>query len=267
MPKVSVIVPVYNVEQYLSKCLDSLVLQTLEDIEIIVINDGTKDHSQDIIDYYAKKYPNIKSYIKENGGISSVRNYGLRVATGEYIGFLDGDDYAELDMYETLYTLAKEKDANVVCSGYYLTYEDKEVAMTEYHYQNTREMLTRFYGILWNKIYKKEFIDSLDFSFPEGKRFEDSYYLTHMALYYDRFYFIDQPLVHYVQRSSSLTTTRNTSSLDAIYMLSDLREYYASKGKDIEYRDELEYVFIKFCLGNPFISTCKITDKTTKKEE
>ena len=266
MPKVSIIVPVYNVEQYLEKCLDSLVNQTLEDIEIIVINDGSPDHSQDIIDRYAKKYRQIRSVIKENGGISSVRNHGIKVASGEYIGFVDGDDYAELNMFETLYHLAKENDANVACCGYYLTYEDRDVAMKEYHYQNTREMLTRFYGVLWDKIYKREFVQKMDFCFPEKRRFEDSFYLTHMALYCDKFVFTDEPLIHYVQRSSSLTTTRNSTSLDAVYMLNELKKYYESKDKAEEYHDELEYVFIKFCLGNPFISSCKIPDKVERKE-
>ena len=94
MKKVSVIVPVYNVEKYLDKCLDSLVNQTLKDIEIIVVNDGTKDKSQKIIDKYVKDYPKlVKSYIKENGGLSSARNYGLKYAQGEYVGFVDSDDY------------------------------------------------------------------------------------------------------------------------------------------------------------------------------
>src|SRR5574344_2022066 len=103
MIKVSVIVPVYNVEKYLPKCLDSLVNQTLQDIEIIVVNDGTKDNSQKIIDKYAKKYKNIKSYIKENGGLSDARNYGVAKANGEYISFIDSDDYIDKKMLEKMY--------------------------------------------------------------------------------------------------------------------------------------------------------------------
>ena len=94
MVKVSVIVPVYNVEKYIDKCLDSLVNQTLKDIEIIVVNDGSPDDSQQVIDMYVKKYPKkIKSYIKENGGQGSARNLGLEHAKGEYISFVDSDDY------------------------------------------------------------------------------------------------------------------------------------------------------------------------------
>ena len=105
--KVSIIIPVYGVEKYISKCLDSLVKQTLNDIEIIVVNDGTKDNSQKIIDKYVKKYPDkVKSFIKENGGQGSARNYGLKQANGDYIGYVDSDDYVELEMYEKLYNKA-----------------------------------------------------------------------------------------------------------------------------------------------------------------
>ena len=264
--KVSVIVPVYNVDRYLKKCLDSLVMQTLKDIEILVINDSSPDTSQAIIDEYKEKYPQIRSFIKENGGVSSVRNFGLKEATGEYVGFVDGDDYVEEDMYEKLYDLAKRNDANVAVCAYYYDKNGKETVKTEYHYQDSREMLTRFYGVLWNKIYRKDYLDSLDFSFPEGRRFEDSSYLTHMALTMKDFVFTDEPLIHYVQHEGSLTNTSSRTVLDAIEMLKDLKAYYTAKGKDEEYRSELEYVFIRFCLGNPFITASKIKDTKARRE-
>ena len=109
MVKVSIIVPVYNVEKYIKKCLDSLVNQTLKDIEIIVVNDGSPDNSQKIIDKYVKEYPTkVKSYITENGGQGSARNFGIYKATGEYILYVDSDDYIELNMAELLYKEAKK---------------------------------------------------------------------------------------------------------------------------------------------------------------
>ena len=114
-PKVSVIVPVYNVEKYLAKCLDSLVIQTLEDIEIIVVNDGTKDNSQLIINQYVKNYPDkVFSYIKKNGGLGDARNYGLQYANAEYIGFVDSDDYVSPHMYEKLYKKAISDNSDLV---------------------------------------------------------------------------------------------------------------------------------------------------------
>ena len=95
MTKVSVIIPVYNTLEYLPKCLDSLVNQTLDDIELIIVNDGSPDDSHKLIKEYCEKYPNIKYYKKKNGGLSSARNYGIKKAVGEYIGFVDSDDYVD----------------------------------------------------------------------------------------------------------------------------------------------------------------------------
>ena len=266
MPKISIIVPVYNVENYLRKCLDSLVMQTIQDIEILVINDGSPDNSQAIIDEYAAKDSRIRAFTKENGGIATVRNYGLAKATGEYIGFVDSDDYVEKDMFEKLYELAKETDCDVACCNYFLTFEDHEEPREEYPYQGTKEMLTRFFGILWNKIYKKSFLDSLDFSFPDHRRYEDSFYLTHMAYHAPKMAWRKEPLIHYVQRSNSMTNTHNKMTLDAVYMLEHLKNYFYEKGAFDTYRDEIEYVYIRFCLGNPFVSTSKIKDQAERKE-
>ena len=115
MKKVSIIVPVYNVEKYLAKCLDSLVNQTLEDVEIIVVDDGSRDNSKQIIDEFQTKYPDkIKSFVKENGGLSDARNFGLDRASGDYIGFVDSDDYVTAEMFEEMYSLAQKYDAEMV---------------------------------------------------------------------------------------------------------------------------------------------------------
>lgn len=114
MKKVSVIVPVYNVEKYLERCLNSLVNQTLQDIQIIVVNDGSPDNSQEIIDRFEKEYPDkLKGYIKENGGLSDARNYGMQFVEGEYVAFVDSDDYVDDTMYEKLYIKAIEKVQNL----------------------------------------------------------------------------------------------------------------------------------------------------------
>jgi len=113
--KVSVIVPIYNVEKYIDKCLNSLVQQTLSEIEIIAVNDGSPDRSQDIIDRYVEKYPGkVVSFIKQNGGLSDARNYGIRRAQGEYIGFVDSDDWVEPEMFRSMYEFAKKESLEVV---------------------------------------------------------------------------------------------------------------------------------------------------------
>jgi glycosyltransferase involved in cell wall biosynthesis len=115
--KVSIIVSVYNTENYLKRCLDSLVCQTLNDIEIVIVNDGSQDNSQLIIDQYYNKYSEkIIPLIKENGGLSETRNLGLKYAKGEYISFIDSDDYVEKDMCEKMYDKGIQTESDVVCS-------------------------------------------------------------------------------------------------------------------------------------------------------
>ena len=120
MPKVSVIIPVYNVEKYLSECLDSVVNQTLKDIEIICVNDGSPDGSAEILEEYAQKDNRIKVITQENRGVSEARNSGLKIASGEYIAFLDSDDYIDLKFFEQLYKRGIESNSDVVvCENIY----------------------------------------------------------------------------------------------------------------------------------------------------
>ena len=142
--KVSIIVPVYNVEEYLKKCLDSLIYQTYKDIELIIVNDGTKDSSQKIIDKYKKKYPSIiKSYIKENGGLASARNYGIDKSNGDYVMFVDSDDYVDTFMVEKLVDVVKQKNSDIVVCNFYRVENDtfKEISsLYKVEYINTAEL-------------------------------------------------------------------------------------------------------------------------------
>ena len=158
MVKVSVIVPVYNVEPYLDKCLNGLVNQTLKDIEIIVVNDGATDNSQQIIDRYAKQYDNVISLVKQNGGLSDARNYGIPYATGEYIGFIDSDDFMEYDMFEVLYKKAKEDDSDIVECNLRHTYSDSEDIEIGKEIYDKKEMIMFGRSVVWNKIYKREWL-------------------------------------------------------------------------------------------------------------
>lgn len=118
MPKVSVIVPVYNVENYIRKCLDSIISQTLKDIEIILVDDGSEDNSGKICDEYAEKDSRIIVIHQKNNGLSNARNTGLNIASGEYIGFVDSDDYIKSEMYSEMYQTAEKTDADMVLCNY-----------------------------------------------------------------------------------------------------------------------------------------------------
>ena len=153
MPKVSVIVPVYNVEAYVEKCLKTLVEQTLEDIEIIVVNDGSTDKSKEIIQKIMKQFPEKMVYIeKENGGLSDARNYGMPYAKGEYIAFLDADDYIEKDAYQKMYELAQKEDSDMVECDFYWEYPNKQKKDSGEIYQGKQEALEKIRVVAWNKL-------------------------------------------------------------------------------------------------------------------
>ena len=175
MIKISVIVPVYNTEKYLPKCLDSLVNQTLKDIEIIIVNDGSPDNSQKIIDDYVKKYKNIKAFEKKNGGLSDARNYGIKKASGEYIAFLDSDDYVTVDMYEKMYKKAISQHFDMVVCDLNYVYNDKVVKAYSNIKDDTtdiRKAMINIYPAAWNKIFKKELFDR-GIEFKKNVWFED----------------------------------------------------------------------------------------------
>ena len=167
MVKVSVIVPVYNVEKYIRKCLDSLVNQTLENIEIIIVDDGSTDTSKDIIKEYMDKYKNIKYYQKENGGLGDARNYGLQYATGKYIAFLDSDDYIRVRTYQLMYEKAEKEDSDIVECNFYWTYQNRKRKDIGEKYFGKQEMFEKARVIAWNKLYRKEMLDRANVEFPK----------------------------------------------------------------------------------------------------
>lgn len=180
MAKVSVIVPIYGVEKYLREALDSVLAQTLQDIEIILINDGSKDNCGQIIDEYAQKDNRIIAIHKENGGYGQTMNVGLDRATGEYIAILEPDDYIDVNMYQDLYNIAKQYDSDIVKSGFYdnlqckqgtrikkvqwKDYIPKDKSFTIYEYP----YFLYYHPSIWTCIYKKEFLDKHNIKFIEA---------------------------------------------------------------------------------------------------
>ena len=243
MVKVSVIIPVYGVEKYIGKCLDSLVNQTLDDIEIIVVNDGSPDNSQIIIDKYVKKYPNkIKSFIKENGGQGSARNYGLEKATGEYIGYVDSDDYVELDMYEKLYNLAKKDKLDIAICGSYnvdeIT-EKKEVDLDKISFDDMH--INSFFGrmAVWNKIYKKNILSNIDFR--SKKWYEDLDFTLKVLARSKKVGYINEPLYDYLIRQGS---TMNNDNMERNLEILDAFDSLKGYKKLDEFKNIVEFLAI-----------------------
>lgn len=255
--KVSVIVPVYNVEAYLEKCLDSLAKQTLKEIEIIVVNDGTKDNSQDIIDKYQNKYPTIKGYIKENGGLSEARNYGIKKARGEYIAFVDGDDYVTYDMYEKMYNKAITNDFDVVVCDLNYVYDDKIIEVSSNVDKDTtdiKKLYPNIYATAWNKIYKKQLFEN-DIWFKKGVWFEDVEFLYKLLPYVKNIGVVKEPFNQYVQRPGSITYTFDKRLYDYIDNFNGLVEFYKDRNFYEEYKKELEFCYVRYIYAT-FLKRC-----------
>lgn len=250
MIKVSVIVPVYNVEKYLAKCLDTLVNQTLKEIEIIVVNDGSPDNSKAIIDKYAKKYKNIKAYDKENGGLSDARNFGLKKATGKYIAFVDSDDYVEEDMYEKMYNKAISGNFDmVVCDLNYL-YEDSDKVVRAYSNikndtTNIKEAMINIYPAAWNKIYKKELFKT-GIEFKKGVWFEDVEFIYRLLPYVKTIGVVSEPFNQYLQRQGSITSSIDKRIYNYIDNWNGIVKFYKENNLYNEYYKELEYSYVRY---------------------
>lgn len=267
MTKVSVIVPVYNVEDYLPKCLETLVNQTLGDMEIIVVNDGATDGSQAVIDSFVSRYHNVKSLIKPNGGLSDARNYGMPYATGEYIGFVDSDDYVDLDMYENLYRKAKEADYDIVECNLHHVYPDGSID-TEIGEQITdkKQMLMMGRSVVWNKIYRREWLLNTGVQFPKGYIYEDVEFYGKLVPHITSYAYVEPASIYYVQRGNSINNKQTLKTLQIIDILKHIKDYYQKIGKYEEYREALEFLYTRILLCSSFSRMCRIPDKVDRKQ-
>ena len=254
MPKVSVIVPIYNVEKYLEKCINSLLEQTLEEIQIILVNDGSKDSSGEIAKKYQANNPNKIIYVeKENGGLSDARNYGLKYATGDFIAFLDSDDYIEKNAYEEMYNKAIEENADYVECDFIWEFPNKIRVDKQYPYKNKKEMLSFVRVVAWNKLIKRQLITDNNLEFPKGLRYEDV-----------EFTYVDKPFIHYVQREGSIANVQNERTAEIFTVLDNVIEFYKKNNIYEKYRDELEYNYARYLLCSSLKRMCKIKDKTIR---
>lgn len=276
MPKVSIIVPVYNVEKYIEKCLNSLVNQTLEDIEIIVVNDGSPDNSQKIIDEFESKYPNkIKKIIKENGGQGSARNEGLKIATGEYIGYVDSDDYVKNNMYEKMYESAILNDSDIVIVGNYVLTEDGRIIKEEIFRCNrkltsiekNKEILFDNVGPC-NKIYKTSFLKQLNMQFRCKKWYEDFDFIVKVLLSAKSISIIEEPLYYYLLREGSTMNNSNVErNLEILEAMDEIIEFCRNNNIFEKYYSEVEYLAVLHIYIPTIVRIIRANaDKKIKKE-
>ncbi|MDX9704446.1 MAG: glycosyltransferase [Weeksellaceae bacterium] len=248
--KVSVIVPVYNTEKYLPKCLDSLVSQTLDEMEILVVNDGSPDNSQKIIDEYSAKFPQIKSFQKPNGGLSDARNFGIEKANGKFIGFVDSDDYVHPEMFETLYKKAREHQAEIVLCDLQKVNEKGEVfrALPQSPQLPEKIDLTQDFRIFGemscfacNKLFKSELFEN--HAFKKGIHFEDIELIPQLILQTKVLAKVNQPFYNYFERQDSITRTHTEKGLDMFIAIKNVKNSFG-KSKYRSHQKEWKRFFI-----------------------
>lgn len=223
MCEISIIVPVYNVEKYLNKCVDSILNQTFKEFELILVDDGSPDNSGAICDQYAEKDSRVRVIHKENGGLSSARNAGIEVAEGKYIGFIDSDDYIAEDMYELLYNNIIKENADLSVCGIYDVYEGKQVVEKK----RIRATATAMEAMVLifegnnisvhavNKLYKREIFEAI--RYPLGKYHEDSFVIVDILDKCKTVVIDSVQKYYYVHRAESINTEEfSTKQFDFI---------------------------------------------------
>lgn len=244
--KVSVIVPVYNVEKYIKKCLDSLVEQTLKQIEIIIVNDGATDQSQEVIDQYCARYENILSFSKMNGGLSDARNYGMKYARGEYIAFVDSDDYIEKDMLEKLYEKAESENLDIVVCDTCMEYSGYSYTLkSNLHFTDDPVRAYVFASpMACTRLVRRTIMEK--FSFQKGILYEDLNVTPTYIIETRKVGFLEEPLYHYVQRENSIMNQAdfNIRLLDIFKVISHVKEVFEAHGMYEEFHEEIEYLYL-----------------------
>ena len=259
---ISIIVPIYNTEKYLNKCLDSLVNQTKKELEFILINDGSIDNSEEIIKKY--KDERIKYFKNKNQGIGKTRNFGIEKSTGKYLMFLDSDDYLEENACELLFNKAVKESLDIVVCDYYKVYSNgnKEDFLISDFNNSSLEENNKLLNIInlgpCNKIYLKDLIVKNNIKYLENLKYEDTTFVAEAILKAKKIGKINKCLHNYVIRNNSETTVRDEKCFDIIKVVDLLRKYY----KDNNFpKEELDKLTVRI-LTNYTIQQRMQSDKT-----
>ncbi len=246
----SLIVPMYNVEAYLEQCLDSLAAQTLQDMEVLLVDDGATDGTSAIAQRYADAHENFRYFRKENGGLSDARNYAIPYAKGKYIAFLDSDDWIEPDIYEAM--VNEIGDADVCIADLEYCYEDpsrnfvmKGLSDWPAETDNRKALLSPLFA--WNKIYKAELFQGENgYRYPVGTWYEDHPVTTMIFAKAEQIAYLPKCGFHYRQREGSIMSAKNDKRLIQIFdVLRLVRENFRKEGFYDAYYSELEYLHIE----------------------
>ena len=254
--RVSVIVPIYKVEAYLTECLTSLVTQDMEGLEIIAVNDGSPDACGEILADFARRYPDkMRVFEKENGGLSDARNFGLKRATGKYIAFLDGDDTVSPDLYARLWERAEETGADAVACPICYRWEDGRTMTVSSGFpafgegKALRRAFLDFYPAVWNKLYRRSVLEQADIVFKQGVWFEDVEFSHRLFPYFSAIASIEESSVIYRQRDGSITATVSPKLFDYLGNWESIVSFFEERSLRGAWEKELEYAAARYLLA------------------
>lgn len=251
MPKLSIIVPVYNVEPYIRRCLDSILSQTFKDFEVIIVDDGSPDNCGNIIDEYAQNDDRIIAIHQQNKGVSSARNAGLRIARGEYIGFVDPDDWIDYLMYEKLINIIQNTGSDVACCGWFEG--ERQLIVPDLYMMDREQYLLQIWSIpisiadsICNKVFKSKILENtyLKECISQG---EDYDFLYQSSFNVNRVVYLDEPLYYVEQRSGSATRNGTINRAQAMKVRADLLEIIQGKEKK-SLLFSAQYSFYDLCI-------------------
>lgn len=245
MTDISIIVPVYNAEKYLKKCLDSLVNQTKKELEFILINDGSTDKSEEIIKTYKDK--RIKYFKNKNQGIGKTRNFGIEKSSGKYLMFLDSDDYFSNDACEILYKEAEKEKADLIVFDYYRVEKGNlnEVKIESFNATNIKDdpnLLLKINLGPCNKIYKKDLIKNNDIKFEESLKYEDTLFIVKTIYNAKKIIKLNKFLHYYMIHEKSETTVRDERVFDILKIVDKIRNYLKN---DKSIKDSVDKLTVK----------------------
>ncbi|MFD0829839.1 glycosyltransferase family 2 protein [Neobacillus sp. M.A.Huq-85] len=243
-PKVSIIVPIYKVEKYLSRCIESILEQTYTNLEIILVDDGSPDQCGEIAEQFAEKDNRIVVFHKENGGLSDARNFGMQFTTGEYTMFVDSDDWLEESMVENMVFTSKKYNADVVQSAFYYAYNQHLLFDNRIYSQNDPPVVLDNQSLMrqlvinetvknfaWGKLYKTKMIE--DLPFKKGVLFEDVFWAHKVMQRVNTFVILNSPLYNYFQRDDSIVANYSIRNLDIIKGLKERHSFIAEHYHDL----------------------------------
>ncbi len=263
--KYSIVVPMYNVEKYIEKCILSIINQTYNNFELLIVNDGSTDSSADIINNIKDK--RIKVLNKKNGGLSDARNYGVKYSTGDYIWFVDGDDYIKEDSLEIINKKLSNEKCDLLIFKYYRVKDNKEFKNKELYYgfhDKRKILLCSKSPIACAKIFSREFYLKNKFEFKKGVYYEDLEIVPYIMSLTDKICYIDDYLYYYVIRNNSIMNNNifNIKKDDKFYVIDSLFSRFKNNNTYEKYKDELEYLalfhFISVTLGEILVFNRKI---------